>query len=253
MSIATRRERERRERRVSILDAAREVFAEKGFDQATMGDIAAAAELSKGTLYLYFKSKDALFIALVTRMMTVIIDDFERLAHGPESGLMALRSMLGLYAANMLEHPQLFRIMIGNLSSGHHIDPASPAFEAHRQLVERLRRTFVHALERGREDGSVRTDIVPGQTASQLWGGLLGAVLIRINGAEMARRYKGPTVDLETMVDGYIELVCAGLRHGAGRSSAARALDHGSGPGSSQGANQDSGLSLDSDRDREVV
>lgn len=239
MSIAARRERERRERRASILDAAREVFADKGFDQATMDDIATAAELSKGTLYLYFKSKDALFIALVTRMMTVIIDDFERLARSTQPGLNALRAMLALYASNMLEHPQLFRIMIGNLTSGRLLDPTSPAFEAHRQLVERLRGTFVHALSRGREDGSVRADIAPGQTAAQLWGGLLGTVLIRINGAEMERRYKGPTMDLETMVDGYIELVCAGLRN----------------PSLHQGFDQDFEVpdqGIDSDRDREA-
>ena len=48
-----------------ILDGARRVFLELGFDGASMGDIARAAGVSKGTLYVYFDSKEALFAALV--------------------------------------------------------------------------------------------------------------------------------------------------------------------------------------------
>jgi AcrR family transcriptional regulator len=51
-----------------ILDAATEVFAQKGFSKARMDDIAAESRLSKGALYLYFKSKDAIILALLDRM-----------------------------------------------------------------------------------------------------------------------------------------------------------------------------------------
>ena len=48
-----------------ILEAARKVFAEKGFHEATMDDIAEAAGVAKGTVYLYYESKrDVYFAAL---------------------------------------------------------------------------------------------------------------------------------------------------------------------------------------------
>lgn len=53
------------EKRRQILDGAREVFLACGFDAASMGDIAAAAGVSKGTLYVYFENKQKLFAALV--------------------------------------------------------------------------------------------------------------------------------------------------------------------------------------------
>jgi AcrR family transcriptional regulator len=54
------------EERISqILDAAVAVFAREGFDQARMDDIAREAHLSKGALYLYFKSKDAIISAIL--------------------------------------------------------------------------------------------------------------------------------------------------------------------------------------------
>jgi AcrR family transcriptional regulator len=48
-----------------IVDGARVVFMARGFDAASMGDIAKAAGVSKGTLYVYFKDKDELFAAIV--------------------------------------------------------------------------------------------------------------------------------------------------------------------------------------------
>src|ERR1700677_5249841 len=52
-------------KRRQIIDGARAVFLAKGFDAASMNDIARAAAVSKGTLYVYFKHKEELFEAIV--------------------------------------------------------------------------------------------------------------------------------------------------------------------------------------------
>jgi AcrR family transcriptional regulator len=67
------------ERKNQILTAAEEVFTEKGFDQARMGDIAEQTGLSKGTLYLYFKSKDDLIIAILDRLFQLEFRQMEKL------------------------------------------------------------------------------------------------------------------------------------------------------------------------------
>jgi AcrR family transcriptional regulator len=54
-----------------ILDAAASVFARRGFEEARVDDVAAEAGLAKGTVYLYFRSKDALIEALVGRVVEV--------------------------------------------------------------------------------------------------------------------------------------------------------------------------------------
>jgi AcrR family transcriptional regulator len=56
------------ERKAQIVNAAEDVFTQKGFDQARMDDIAEKTGLSKGTLYLYYKSKDDLIIAILDRI-----------------------------------------------------------------------------------------------------------------------------------------------------------------------------------------
>ncbi len=56
------------ERKEQILDAATEVFAQKGFDKARMDDIVEETGLSKGALYWYFKSKDDIIFAIMDRI-----------------------------------------------------------------------------------------------------------------------------------------------------------------------------------------
>jgi len=55
------------EKRRQILDGAQAIFHAQGFDAASMNEIAAAAGVSKGTLYVYFEDKEHLFVALIER------------------------------------------------------------------------------------------------------------------------------------------------------------------------------------------
>jgi AcrR family transcriptional regulator len=67
MTLAERREREKEQRRRDIIEAAERFFFSKKYDNVSMDDIAAATELNKATLYLYFKNKDSLFATIVLR------------------------------------------------------------------------------------------------------------------------------------------------------------------------------------------
>jgi len=67
------------ERKDQIMNAAEEVFSQKGFSDARMDDIAEETGLSKGTLYLYYKSKDDLIIAILDRIFQREFRAFENL------------------------------------------------------------------------------------------------------------------------------------------------------------------------------
>ncbi len=102
MGIQERKEREKERRRQQILVAAKRVFSEKGYSRATMEDIANAAELSPGTLYLYFKNKEELFASLSLRILQYMIIRLEQVesdtGHGPKDKLNLLKAaMLDVY------------------------------------------------------------------------------------------------------------------------------------------------------------
>jgi AcrR family transcriptional regulator len=116
MSPVPRRRKELRP--AELLDAALEVFAEKGFAAARMEDIAARAGAAKGTLYLYFPSKEAVFQALVRSAVVPNIERAEALAaahEGPVAPL--LREFVGLVEAVVHDSRLVVlpRLMIGEL------------------------------------------------------------------------------------------------------------------------------------------
>ena len=78
MSTRARREREKRERRRSILQAARKTFFENGFHYATVDSVAERAEVSKGTVYLYFESKESLLAQLLLEGLEDLIGELGR-------------------------------------------------------------------------------------------------------------------------------------------------------------------------------
>ncbi|MFH0729735.1 MAG: TetR/AcrR family transcriptional regulator [Pseudomonadota bacterium] len=79
MGITERKHREKELRRQQIMVAAKKLFASKGFSRATIEEIAKEAELSPGTLYLYFKNKDELFAALSIKILRYLIARLEKL------------------------------------------------------------------------------------------------------------------------------------------------------------------------------
>ena len=73
----TRRQRRKEARPAELAAAALALFVEKGFAATRLDDVAARAGVSKGTLYLYFDSKEALFRAVIEESVLPLIDAFE--------------------------------------------------------------------------------------------------------------------------------------------------------------------------------
>jgi AcrR family transcriptional regulator len=98
MGIQERKEREKERRRQQIMVAAKRVFSEKGFNKATMEDIAHEAELSPGTLYLYFKNKEELYASLSLRILQYLLIRVEHVNNedvsGPEEKVKALMAAM---------------------------------------------------------------------------------------------------------------------------------------------------------------
>ena len=100
--VTLRKERERVAHRREIVRAARAVFAEKGFDNATLEEIAARAEFGKGTVYNYFDSKEALF----TAAMSDLFDDIMRIATAVCDLKVSARESLAEYMRRMVAYYQ---------------------------------------------------------------------------------------------------------------------------------------------------
>src|SRR4030042_113865 len=77
MGTEERREREKAARQEAIMASARELFFAKGFSPTTMDEIANKAELSKGALYLYFPSKEDLYVTVLNEGLKILFERIE--------------------------------------------------------------------------------------------------------------------------------------------------------------------------------
>ena len=199
MAIAERREREREARREAILDAAEKLTATVGYEALRMDAVADAAELAKGTLYLYFANKSALCAGLATRLIDRLLPLLDkRLAHA-QSGIAATREVLETYFDFTMEYPQHFRFALGWLSSGAPLDESTDSFRRYRERIGRLLGHAISAIERGQADGTVRPDVDPLPQAVQLWSSMLGVILVNLNKESISQRLPMP-VDLDQVV-----------------------------------------------------
>lgn len=115
MGIQERKQREREQRRQQIMNAARKVFSIKGFMKTTMEDIAREAELSPGTLYLYFKNKDELYASLSVVVLEHLYEKLKRVyikeAHNPQMRIDDLKQTLyDIYEVDPLILLNLFHL-----------------------------------------------------------------------------------------------------------------------------------------------
>ncbi|MGB5809508.1 MAG: TetR/AcrR family transcriptional regulator [Polyangiales bacterium] len=210
MAVAARRERERVARREAILDAAQELTADVGYEALRMDAVADAAELSKGTLYLYFENKQALCAGVAARLIGRFMPMLEANVGKATSGLDAARRVLESYCAFTRENPQHFRFALNWLSAGEKLDDSTEAFRLYQQRVGEVLQHAVAAIQRGQSDGSVRADIEPLPHAVQLWSSMLGVILIDLNKESISQRIPVP-VDLDQVVDLHIDAMARAL------------------------------------------
>lgn len=134
-----------------ILDAALDLFTEKGFSATRMMDVAEKAGISKGTLYLYFDNKEAIFRSVVQEMVVPRIDEFEemvKLFKGPSEEL--LRKMIKGWWQSVGETrlsaiPKLITSEAGNF-------PELAEYFVN-TVVKRGRKAFTNVVSRGIASG----------------------------------------------------------------------------------------------------
>lgn len=101
-----------------ILDAARKVFARKGFNNATVDEIAEAAGVAKGTVYLYFESKREIYLEALRQGFAAAMEEIERNMEAAPTAAEKIRAFMNTrvqYAEQNRDFVAIFHAEFGNL------------------------------------------------------------------------------------------------------------------------------------------
>jgi len=180
MGIQERKEREKGQRRDEILTAAQEVFFEKGLLNATMDEIAEKAELSKGTLYLYYRSKEDLYLAVMMRGMDTLYTLFARAVANHHKAIDALHGLAQAYIQFFEEHRSLFRMLHFFQTPQLHKQVSEEMLSACSMQNMKLWNFVQELITRGIKEGDIRRDLNPISTAIVLWSATT-AIMARID------------------------------------------------------------------------
>jgi AcrR family transcriptional regulator len=175
MGSAERRKREVAETRQRILDAARDLFVENGYEATSMRAIAKRIEYTPTAIYHHFDSKEALLVELCAQDFRILAGAFQRIGRG-EDPVERLGRTGEAYIEFALEHPKHYEFMFMT------VRPAAEKEDAARgdpseDAYAFLRQTVLEAMEQGRFRPEYDN---PDQVAQILWGLLHGLISLRI-------------------------------------------------------------------------
>jgi TetR/AcrR family transcriptional regulator len=180
MGTHERKEREREHRREEILDAAQRVFFEKGLVVATMDEIAETAELSKGTLYLYYKSKEDLYLAVMMRGTELLLDMFAEVVKKGASVTETLIRLSDAYIEYFNNHKNYFRMLDFLQTPQFHKQVSEEMKQSCEALNQDIWDLVNNLLKRGIEEGTVRPDLNPVEVSIIIWSSAT-TLLLRID------------------------------------------------------------------------
>jgi len=207
MGIAERKEREKEQRRSDIIDAAESIFFSKGIENATMDEIAEKAELSKGTLYLYIKSKEELLFAINLRAIKILLTMFKETISQKKSTIENLIEIGRAYIRFSQKYEHYFKTLL-HFEGSENLNLSHDLYAQMCQQGEDPMSFLTEMLRKGADDGTVRSDIAPGVLAHCLWSQTTGILKLT--------KIKDFHIDLKThsedeIINAHLDIIYHGI------------------------------------------
>jgi len=175
---------EQEQRRKRIVDMAEAVFFKYGYDGATLPAIADAAGYNKRTLYLYFKDKEDIFLAVVLRGMKGLRKALRQSLDGTAPNSSGLRELATAFFDFSMDHPDYLDLIMAYESRYfiYHDRSASIDPESHlehcQQVSDDMTSMVTAAIDAGMAGGWVNSDLTAHQLMLILWGQIVGVMKI---------------------------------------------------------------------------
>ena len=180
MSSEERRKKEKENRKNSILKVARKLFFERGFKSVTVDLIAAKAEVSKGSIYLYFDSKEEIYTQILISANIERHKEIENFTKQDGSASELLLSFALDYVNFFMDNNELFRILMTFMLQSENMNLTE---EQNTQLIHTTNENVLaisKILQKGVASGEFVSGIDFNQMRNAIWGMLNGIISLYI-------------------------------------------------------------------------
>ena len=187
------------DKRDRIMNAAIASFAQHGYHQATIADVAREAGVAAGTIYLYFENKDDLLVSIFEEKVQGFIQTFHRRLSQEENAEVKLRKLVHLHLFEMQNQPNLAAVFQLELRQSRHFMSAYPKtdLKVYFDLIGDI-------IEEGQQQGLFRKDLYLSAVKKAFFGALDETVTSWL--------LAGKNYDLSQMADPVADLFVRGFR-----------------------------------------
>lgn len=158
------KKQEKEQRQNYILDAAEKLFFSRSYDNVSMDDIADEIEMSKATLYLYFKDKESLFFSIVLRGVRILNAMIEEEIKDCKTGIEIIDTIGSVYFEFVNKYPDYNRAYLYFRSGRFTIEDSEDMNKIAKEIFKLRQDTFAitcNAIKSGIEEGLIRPDVDP--------------------------------------------------------------------------------------------
>lgn len=181
-----------------ILEAACKVFAEMGFHQSTISQIAKEAGVADGTIYLYFKNKNDILVQFYEYKTKQVFDRFREAVDQADTAVEKLRNLIRTHLNEFQKDPNMAMVYQAEV-----YQQRRKAKDSIKEMSKMYRDIITELIEQGQEEGSMRRNLY------------IGLVKRMVNGAvdEVINSWihQGRSYDLVSMADPLVELFIRGI------------------------------------------
>lgn len=167
-----RKERLRELHTGSVMAAAEELFEEKGYDAASIDDIAFRTGISKSTLYVYFKSKQIIWDSIVCKYMESLLETAKTAAGSTGSFEERYYALCFDIAEKFEQHPVFYKATLGRIS----MDMENDIYKKIYDVGEQTNEAVADFIRSGIKEGAVRKDIDIYPAVIMMWSSISGIV-----------------------------------------------------------------------------
>lgn len=205
MTIQTRKEKEKQNRYNAILAAAEKIMQADGLYALNMDWVAKETELAKGTLYLYFKSKDEILAALSLKSRKLLLESFVKAIKKINEPIEQLKAIARANYSFNKKYPLYFELV-----SLYEINNKLKETPELQQSSMQITKLVVDIAQKAKDNGTLNPAIDPVKFSICLWGMTVGMIqLMKVRGA-IIHEYQG--ISETEILESFIQIFENGIK-----------------------------------------
>lgn len=214
MGTSERKEREKERKKALILESAEALILEKGLDNLNMDEVAERAEVSKGSLYLYFKNKTDVVLGICNKATGMLSKEISEVLTRDIPGIEMVYSIGATFLNFVRAHPEFFRSMrfFDNLKDTDQVSE-SDYIKMCQSNMNTSFTSMVRAIQVGMQDGSIQSSYDPKELAVLLWStshGLVNMAYLHQNTPHFQLLEKNK-IEMNSLFEAYMKLIGRGI------------------------------------------